>query len=122
MIKEPPTHLPAPKPDSRATRRPKSKSRIAYYLWRANMWIEGTFVLHMLEPWEKLLLVFISFILFSLLVTGIVRYLPHHISVMQRRTIYYIWGNTSTAVSSGDDRAFLTLVNELASETLKTEL
>jgi len=66
--------------------------------------------------------VFIFFILFSLLVTGIIRYLPHHISVMQRRTIYYIWGRTSTAVSSGDDRAFLTLVNELASETLKTEL
>ncbi|EEB88534.1 hypothetical protein MPER_13578, partial [Moniliophthora perniciosa FA553] len=49
----------------------------------------------MLEPWEKLLLLFIFIILFMLLLTGLVRYLPHHLAVMQRRSAYYLWGNES---------------------------
>ncbi|KIK63907.1 hypothetical protein GYMLUDRAFT_40116 [Collybiopsis luxurians FD-317 M1] len=46
----------------------------------------------MLEPWEKLLLLIIFLTTFTLLVTGIVRYLPHHLSVMKGRAVYYIWG------------------------------
>ena len=55
MISDPPAHL-SPKPDARCTRPPKSRSGPAYYFWRIQMWVEGTFVLHMLEPWEKILL------------------------------------------------------------------
>jgi len=59
------------------------------------MWIDGTFGTGMLEPWEKLLLLTIFLTTFILLVTGIVRYLPHHISVMKTRAVYYIWGSES---------------------------
>ncbi|KAF5366282.1 hypothetical protein D9758_005693 [Tetrapyrgos nigripes] len=118
MIPDPPSHLPPPRPDSRETRPPKSKSRIAYYGWRAKMWVEGTLVLHMLEPWEKLLLLFIFLVLSSLFITGLIRFLPHHIAVMQRRTIYYIWGNTSSSVAV-DDSDLSRAVNDF---TTRSEL
>ncbi|KAG7095156.1 hypothetical protein E1B28_005935 [Marasmius oreades] len=92
MIPDPPSHL-SPKPDARCTRPPKSRMGPVYYSWRIRMWIEGTFVLHMLEPWEKLLILLIFLVSLVLLMTGVVRYLPHHLSVMQRRSAYYLWGN-----------------------------
>jgi len=52
-----PLVLPAPKPDHRATRPPsKDASSLRIFLWRRRMWFESTFVLSMLEPWEKVLL------------------------------------------------------------------
>ena len=49
--------LPAPKPDHRATQPPpKDASSLRIFLWRQRMWFESTFVLSMLEPWEKVLL------------------------------------------------------------------
>lgn len=47
--------LPSPKPDHSFTRRPTS-SNLAQFFWRKRMWFESTFVLSMLEPWEKILL------------------------------------------------------------------
>ncbi|KAF9259249.1 hypothetical protein L218DRAFT_875237 [Marasmius fiardii PR-910] len=47
----------------------------------------------MLEPWEKFLILLFFLVFFVLLLTGVVRYLPHHLSVMQRRSAYYLWGN-----------------------------
>lgn len=71
----------------------------------------------MLEPWEKIVLselnyaFFISVIstsappsvtifvsLFILVLTGLFRYLPRHLVVMQRRAVYYLWGQ------EGDER------------------
>jgi hypothetical protein len=37
-------------------------------------------------------------LLFVLLVTGIVKYLPHHLRFLSGRTIYYLWGR------EGDER------------------
>lgn len=52
-----PLVLPTPKPDHRATRPPlKDASSLRIFLWRQRMWFESTFVLSMLEPWEKVLL------------------------------------------------------------------
>jgi hypothetical protein len=52
-----PLVLPVPKPDLRATRRPpKDASSFRVFLWRQRIWFESTFVLSMLEPWEKILL------------------------------------------------------------------
>lgn len=44
----------SPKPDLNWTRPPKSRWR--KILWRWRIWIEVTFVLSMLEPWEKIML------------------------------------------------------------------
>ncbi len=43
-----------PKPDLSWTRPPTSRWR--KILWRWRMWVEVTFVLSMLEPWEKIML------------------------------------------------------------------
>ncbi|EKM77589.1 hypothetical protein AGABI1DRAFT_108085 [Agaricus bisporus var. burnettii JB137-S8] len=88
-----PSVLPTPKPDLRATRAPsKDLYGIRMFLWRQRMWFESTFVLSMLEPWEKVLL--LSILIFSslLIVTALFKYLPHHLNVMHHRAVYYIWG------------------------------
>ena len=54
MIKDPPIHL-VPKPDKRAFRRPSATSGYVYYAWRTRIWVEGTFALGVMEPWEKYL-------------------------------------------------------------------
>ncbi|KAJ7901618.1 hypothetical protein B0H13DRAFT_2335891 [Mycena leptocephala] len=86
----PPTYLPPAKPDHSHTRRPTSK--LGVFLWRRRMWFESTFVLSMLEPWEKILLITIFAVLFLLVCSGFVMYFPHHLVVMQRRAVYYLWG------------------------------
>lgn len=50
----PPIRLPHPKPDHNSTRPPNSK--LGVFFWKRRMWFESTFVLSMLEPWEKILL------------------------------------------------------------------
>ncbi|KAJ7220523.1 hypothetical protein GGX14DRAFT_325847, partial [Mycena pura] len=92
-----PAQLPPPKPDHTYTRRPNTK--LGVFLWRRRMWIESTFVLSMLEPWEKILLLTIFAVLFVLVGSAIVMYLPHHLAVMKGRAMYYLWGQ------EGDERA-----------------
>ncbi|KAG1760388.1 hypothetical protein EV702DRAFT_985601 [Suillus placidus] len=58
------------------------------YLWRQRVKFESTLALSMLEPWEKY-----QFSLLTMLVMiGLFQYLPQHVMVMQRRAIYYLWG------------------------------
>ncbi|KAF8880552.1 hypothetical protein BD779DRAFT_1446183, partial [Infundibulicybe gibba] len=68
------------------------KSQVGRFLWRKRMWFESTFVLSMLEPWEKILLITIFFGIFILVLTGLFRYMPRHLVEMQRRAVYYLWG------------------------------
>lgn len=111
-----PAYLPPPKPDHSFTRRPSSSNLVARFFWQKRIWFESTFVLSMLEPWEKILLrefvpliplkyyltyvllVTIFTILFVLVFTGILKYLPHHLVVMRVRAVYYLWGQ------EGDER------------------
>jgi len=93
-----PAYLPPPKPDHSFTRRPSSSNLVARFFWRKRMWFESTFVLSMLEPWEKILLLTILAVLFVLVFTGILKYLPHHLVVMRGRAVYYLWGQ------EGDER------------------
>ncbi|KAG5636483.1 hypothetical protein H0H81_007848 [Sphagnurus paluster] len=88
--------LPAPRPDHAFTRPPKSA--IGLFFWRRRMWFESTFVLSMLEPWEKLMLLTMLGITLILVMTGLVKYLPQHLVIMQRRAVYYLWGQ------EGDER------------------
>ncbi|KAG2004705.1 hypothetical protein CC2G_003232 [Coprinopsis cinerea AmutBmut pab1-1] len=85
-----PDVLPPAKPDHAFTRKPSSK--IGIFFWRWRMWIEATFVLSMLEPWEKILLWTIYLVTWAFFLSAVQKYLPHHITVMQRRAVYYLWG------------------------------
>jgi len=55
----------------------------------------------MLEPWEKFMLVSIFAVTFSLLLTGLIKYLPQHLQLMKRRSVYYLSGQ------EGDDEVVL---------------
>ncbi|KAF9559089.1 hypothetical protein CPC08DRAFT_666792 [Agrocybe pediades] len=111
--------LPPAKPDHAFTRPPKSK--LGIFLWRRRMWFESTFVLSMLEPWEKILLLTTFALLFFLVFTGVFKYMPQHLVVMRRRAIYYLWGQ------EGDERILwqwlgLVAENSTASALLRKEL
>lgn len=68
-----------PKPDYSDTRPPNS--RIGAIFWRYKIWFEGTFVLSVLEYWEKLVvseyeLVFdTGFVIYTHLVPSLMQYL-----------------------------------------------
>lgn len=51
-----------------------------------------------------LLLVTIHAIILILVLTGLFKYLPQHLNVMQRRAAYYLWG------PEGDERLLLQLL------------
>ncbi|KAJ7100626.1 hypothetical protein B0H15DRAFT_769842 [Mycena belliarum] len=86
----PPAVLPPAKPDHSHVRKPTSP--LGVVVWRYRMWFESTFALSMLEPWEKLFLITIFAVLFLLICSGMVMYLPKHLDIMQRRAVYYLWG------------------------------
>ncbi|KAJ7793935.1 hypothetical protein B0H14DRAFT_133818 [Mycena olivaceomarginata] len=86
----PPAYLPPAKPDHSFTKKPTSK--LGVFFWRRRMWFESTFALSMLEPWEKLLLITLFAALFILVCYGMVMYFPQHLMIMQRRAVYYLWG------------------------------
>ncbi|KAK0437815.1 uncharacterized protein ARMOST_12620 [Armillaria ostoyae] len=98
------TVLPPPKPDLSFTRPPESPA--AQYLWRWRMWFEATFVLSMLEPWEKVLLLSILFISSTFFLTAFIRYMPQHLADMQRRAVYYLYGQ------EGDERLFWQILSK----------
>ncbi|KAJ3785877.1 hypothetical protein GGU10DRAFT_353438 [Lentinula aff. detonsa] len=113
MIRDIPSNRPPARPDFKAFRAPdKSHSKVAYLVWRVQMWVEGTFGLAVLEPWEKLLLLLIFLMTCILLVTGITRYLPQHILDLKGRMEYYLIGDKST---NGPGRSILQLRKNVAS-------
>ncbi|KAH9855496.1 hypothetical protein C2E23DRAFT_688924, partial [Lenzites betulinus] len=70
----------------------KPESPIARLFWRGRLWIECTFALSMLEPWEKLVIIFFMCGTLLLLGAGGLVYLPHYLSFVQERTAYYLFG------------------------------
>ncbi|KAG6828793.1 hypothetical protein H0H92_006732 [Tricholoma furcatifolium] len=91
------SRLPPPKPDRSFTRRPNTDSKWIIFWWRTRIWIEATFAFSVMEDSEKYVLFTVFAITFILIVTGLVKYLPQRLAVMQQRAVYYIWGQ-------GDER------------------
>jgi len=74
---------------------PRPKNAVGLFLWRRQMWFESTFALSMLEPWEKLLVMSILITLMTLVMTGLYSYMPHRVVEIQRRALYYLFGEGS---------------------------
>ncbi|KDN51853.1 hypothetical protein RSAG8_00403, partial [Rhizoctonia solani AG-8 WAC10335] len=70
-------------------------SAVKRFLWRRQIWFESTFALSMMEPWEKFLIMGVLLFLSSLFITGAVRYLPNHVSVVAARTSFYLTGSSN---------------------------
>ncbi|KAJ3720302.1 hypothetical protein C8R42DRAFT_670349 [Lentinula raphanica] len=71
------------------------KYKCRYMFWRAQMWVEGTFGLAVLEPWEKALLLTIFAISSIFFIVAIIQYLPQHVLDMRGRLLYYLFGSDS---------------------------
>jgi len=46
----------------------------------------------MFEPWEVAILYAVYAVFFTLLLYGVVRYLPQHLAFLERRARYYLFG------------------------------
>ncbi|THH20822.1 hypothetical protein EUX98_g8506 [Antrodiella citrinella] len=71
---------------------------IGSLLWRWRLWFEATFALSMLQPWEKVLIMFIVNSVLVLLVTGILLYFPSHLVTMSKRVMYYLLGTEAADI------------------------
>ncbi|KAI0367257.1 hypothetical protein BV20DRAFT_970650 [Pilatotrama ljubarskyi] len=78
----------------------KPSSPIARFFWRRRVWVEVTFALSMLEPWEKFLVMFVMYATMILLTTACFLYLPQRLFALQERAAYYLFGS-DVAASTG---------------------
>ncbi|TBU28173.1 hypothetical protein BD311DRAFT_663929 [Dichomitus squalens] len=85
------------------------RSLVGRFFWRQRLWVEVTFALSMLEPWERFLVMVVFYLTLGLLLTGMTLYLPHHLAQMQTRAAYYLFGRdgVSTYASLGTSGADL---------------
>ncbi|KAI0916579.1 hypothetical protein AcW1_010134 [Taiwanofungus camphoratus] len=65
---------------------------IGTVLWRKRLWFETTTGLSLLEPWEKILMLCIIYLMLTLVVTGLVKYAPQSFMMLQHRVAYYLFG------------------------------
>ncbi|KAF8342664.1 uncharacterized protein EI90DRAFT_3029791, partial [Cantharellus anzutake] len=75
------------------TRYVKERGPFREFIFRRRIWFETTFVLSMLEPWEKLLVLIVIIFTTALLFTGICLYLPQHLQFLRSRASFYLSGD-----------------------------
>ncbi|GJE93990.1 hypothetical protein PsYK624_101570 [Phanerochaete sordida] len=90
------------------------KSRVGAFLWRRRMWLETTMGLSVLEPWEKLMILVIFYLLITVTATGVYRFLPQQLDVLHSRTVYYFFGHEA---SQSGAQAVQQLVSGIANST-----
>ncbi|KAI0635404.1 hypothetical protein C8Q77DRAFT_1054589 [Trametes polyzona] len=78
----------------------KPESPVARFLWRRRVWVEVTFALSMLEPWERFLVMFVMYATILLLAAASVLYLPQYLSFLYSRASYYLFGSDAVAIDS----------------------
>ncbi|KAK7689578.1 hypothetical protein QCA50_007370 [Cerrena zonata] len=83
------------------------KSAFGTLIWKWRLWIEVTFALSMLQPWEKVLVATISNAVFLLFLAGLILYFPRHLAFLQARTVYYLLGPDAAGMSTSDSLKLL---------------
>lgn len=69
------------------------KNPVGAFLWRRRMWVETTMGLSVLEPWEKVMILLIFYLLLTITATGVYRFLPQQLDVLHQRMAYYFFGH-----------------------------
>ncbi|KAI0828543.1 hypothetical protein BC628DRAFT_1363185 [Trametes gibbosa] len=75
------------------------KSAVGAFIWRRRIWIETTWGLSVLEPWEKLLVLAIFYLLTTLVFTGVYKLLPQQGPLVYARMLYYVFGHETKGVA-----------------------
>ncbi|KAI0700660.1 hypothetical protein C8T65DRAFT_557644, partial [Cerioporus squamosus] len=68
------------------------RSLVGNFFWRRRVWLEVTFALSMLQPWEKFLVMVVMYLTLGLLLTAIYLYLPQYVAFLSVRASYYLFG------------------------------
>ncbi|KAI0635402.1 hypothetical protein C8Q77DRAFT_1217242 [Trametes polyzona] len=76
------------------------KNPVGAFLWRQRFWIETTSGLSLLEPWEKILILAIFYLLITLVFTGLYKFVPQQLPLLHRRLVYYFFGNDESAAAA----------------------
>ncbi|KAL4255034.1 hypothetical protein AB1N83_013545 [Pleurotus pulmonarius] len=106
--RSPTKSLSRPKPDlSYYTNPPKSELARAFWRWHIRM--EASFAITVMEPWEKVVVLSVLAILFTLIVVSLIKFVPRQLITMQRRAVYYIWGHEAEA--GGINKLWPSLLN-----------
>ncbi|KAH9918097.1 uncharacterized protein B0H18DRAFT_883123 [Fomitopsis serialis] len=71
------------------------RSRLAKFVWRRRLWLETTFALSMMQPWEKVVVMCAVWLLLGLFVTTAYLYFPQHVRYLCGRARYYLDGELS---------------------------
>ncbi|KAH9830210.1 uncharacterized protein C8Q71DRAFT_717379 [Rhodofomes roseus] len=69
------------------------RGKLAVFLWRRRIWIETTFALSMMQPWEKVVVVCMGCLLLGLFATTGYLYFPQHVRYVCGRALYYLLGS-----------------------------
>ncbi|KIO28987.1 hypothetical protein M407DRAFT_242792 [Tulasnella calospora MUT 4182] len=70
--------------------------RLERWIWRKRLWFESTFILIVLEPWEKLLVCTVFALLAVFFTWSVYYYFPAQLQFMNTRAKYYILGDEGT--------------------------
>ncbi|KAI0780342.1 hypothetical protein BD413DRAFT_607668 [Trametes elegans] len=73
------------------------KNALGAFLWRRRFWLETTSGLSLLEPWEKILVLAIFYLLLTLVFTGLYKFVPQQAPLLYHRLLYYFFGNDDPA-------------------------
>lgn len=97
----------------------KPSSPVARFFWRRRIWIEATFALSMMEPWERFIVseyrmqvcpsshsdcprtstVYVVYAILLALAFAAFFYLPHHLSFLHGRAAYYLYGSDAAGAA-----------------------
>ncbi|KAH9942682.1 hypothetical protein B0H21DRAFT_750614 [Amylocystis lapponica] len=73
------------------------RSALGTFFWRKRMWFETTVGFSLLEPWEKIMMIFISYFLLTLVGTGLYKIVPPYFALLESRAVYYLLGQEAAA-------------------------
>ncbi|KAI9066156.1 hypothetical protein FKP32DRAFT_1674114 [Trametes sanguinea] len=76
------------------------KNPVGAYLWRWRVWFETTSGLVVFEPWEKILILTVFYLLLTLVLTGLYKFLPQQLPQLYRRLLYYFFGSEESDVAA----------------------
>lgn len=72
---------------------------IAAFVWRCRLWLEVTFALSMLQPWEKLLTIISFYTVLFLVSTTFMVYIPTGVALVHSRLAFFAFGSEPAATS-----------------------
>ncbi|EIW56057.1 uncharacterized protein TRAVEDRAFT_60089 [Trametes versicolor FP-101664 SS1] len=66
------------------------KNAVGAFLWRWRFWLETTWGLSLLEPWEKILVLAFFYLLLVFVFTGVYKIMPQELPLLHGRLLYYL--------------------------------